>query len=306
MPRAPKSRVIAALGFNQIFSSLTHIVGKSAVGAIGPLAVALIRFVIASATMLLYQRVRGGTPVAREDRIKLVILGFFVVPINQGFFLFGLSRSTASHASLLYALTPLVVLLLAGRMLGERSIGSKLFGTLVAFAGVAIILFERGLRNEMGVLVGDVMLLIAVFAWSAYTVLAKPLVERYDAMTVTTWAIVSGTVMCLPGFLIPGAIPPLPSIGPGAWGGILYLSIGTSVIAYPLYMYALRHLEASKVAVTTNIQPILTAILSWAIFGERFTPGFVVGALLVLAGVTWVETRKPAAPAPAGAFRESA
>lgn len=287
--------MIAALGLNQIFSSLTHIIGKSAVAAIGPLAVALIRFVIASATMLVYLRVRGGTPIAREDRIKLVILGFLVVVINQGFFLFGLSRSTASHASLLYALTPLFVLLLAGRMLGERSIGSKLFGTLVAFLGVAIILFERGLRNEMGVLVGDVLILIAVIAWSAYTVLAKQLAERYDAMTVTTWAIVSGTVMCLPALLIPGAIPPLRSIGPGAWGGILYLSMGTSVIAYPLYMYALRHLEASKVAVTTNVQPILTAILSWAFFGERFTPGFVVGALLVLAGVTWVETRKPTA-----------
>ncbi|HTK68508.1 MAG TPA: hypothetical protein VL857_01785, partial [Candidatus Eisenbacteria bacterium] len=51
-PSAPKPRVIAALGLNQIFSSLTHIIGKSAVAAIGPLAVALIRFVIASATML--------------------------------------------------------------------------------------------------------------------------------------------------------------------------------------------------------------------------------------------------------------
>lgn len=305
MPRAPKKRVVAALGLNQIFSSLTHIIAKGAVAAIGPLAVALIRFTIASATLLVYQRLRGGMAIARGDRIKLVILGFFVVPINQGFFLFGLSRSTPSHASLLYALTPLFVLFMARQMLDERSIGSKLFGTLVAFAGVAIILFERGLRNEMGVLVGDLMILVAVFAWAAYTVLAKRLVERYDAMTVTTWAIVSGTVMCLPGFLIPGAIPPLRSIDPGAWGGILYLSIGTSVIAYPLYMYALRHLEASKVAVTTNVQPILTAVLSRVIFGERFTPGFVVGALLVLAGVTWVETRKPSAPM-AAALTESA
>jgi drug/metabolite transporter (DMT)-like permease len=77
------------------------------------------------------------------------------------------------------------------------------------------------------------------------------------------------------------------------------------VIAYPLWMYALRHLEASKVAITTNLQPILTAILSWIFFRERFTPGFVIGAILVLAGVTWVETRRAAAasttPNPAGA-----
>jgi drug/metabolite transporter (DMT)-like permease len=291
-----------ALGLNQVLSSLTHIIAKGATAAIGPLPVALIRFTIASSALLLNQRIRGATaPIAPADRRRLLLLGFLVVPINQGFFLFGLARSTASHASLLYALTPLVVLLLAGRMLGERALWGKLAGTLVAFAGVVIILFERGLRHEMGVLVGDILILIAVFAWGAYTVLAKPLLERHDAMTVTTWVIVSGTVMTLPAYLIPGAIPPLPTIPSPVWGGILYLAIGTSVIAYPLYMYALRHLEASKVAITTNIQPILTAILSWAIFGERFTPGFVLGALLVLAGVTWVETRKSPAPEPAEA-----
>ena len=60
-------------------------------------------------------------------------------------------------------------------------------------------------------------------------------------------------------------------------------------------MYALRHLEASKVAITTNFQPILTGVLSWVFFRERFTPGFIIGAVLVLAGVTWVETRRESA-----------
>jgi drug/metabolite transporter (DMT)-like permease len=133
-----------------------------------------------------------------------------------------------------------------------------------------------------------------VFAWALYTVLSKPLTMRYGAMPVTTWSIAVGTLYTLPAYLIPGAIPPLPSIRPEVWAGILYLAIGTSVIAYPLWMYALKHLEASKVAITTNLQPILTAIFSWILFGERFTPGFIVGAVLVLTGVTWVETRRPA------------
>ena len=266
--------------------------------AIGPLAVALLRFTLASGCLLLYQRIRGPWPgIDRRDLPRILLLAFLVVPINQGFFLFGLARSTASHASLLYALTPLAVLLLARRMLGEGAVLSKLAGTAVAFAGVAIILLERGLAHEREVLVGDIMLLIAVFAWAFYTVLSKPLTMRYGAMPVTTWSIVVGTLFTLPAYLIPGAVPPLASIRPEVWGGILYLGIGTSVIAYPLWMYALRHLEASKVAITTNLQPILTAILSWIFFRERFTPGCVIGATLVLAGVTWVETRRSAVPA---------
>jgi len=111
-------------------------------------------------------------------------------------------------------------------------------------------------------------------------------------MTLTTWVLVAGTVMSLPAALIPGAIPPLRSITPPVWGGIAYLAIGTSVIAYPLWLYALRHLEASKVAITTNAQPVITSALSWVIFGDRFGPAFFVGAALILFGVTWVETRK--------------
>ena len=264
--------------------------------AVGPLAVALLRFTGASTALLLYQRVRGPWPgIDRRDIPRFLWLGLLVIPLNQGFFLFGLSRSTASHASLLYALTPLAVLLLARRMLGEGAVLSKLAGTAVAFLGVAIILLERGLAHEREVLAGDLMILLAVFAWALYTVLSKPLTMRYGAMPVTTWSIVAGTLFSLPAFLIPGAVPPLATIQPQVWGGILYLAIGTSVIAYPLWMYALRHLEASKVAITTNFQPILTAVLSWVFFRERFTPGFLIGAVLVLAGVTWVETRRESA-----------
>jgi drug/metabolite transporter (DMT)-like permease len=297
-PISRKSKLVLALGLNQLLSSGTHIIGKGAVMAIGPFPVALLRFTIASTALLLSQRIRGPWPgIDRRDFSKILLLGFLVVPVNQGCFLVGLSRSSASHAALLYSLTPLAVLLLAGRILGEGAVRSKLVGTAVAFIGVSIIFLERGLAQEREVLTGDLLLLIAVFGWSLYTVLSKPLTMRYGAMSVTTWSMVVGTVLALPAFLLFGAIPPLSSIRPDVWGGILYLAVGTSMIAYPLWMYALRHLDASKVAITTNLQPILTAILSWIVFRERFTPGFLIGVVLVLAGVTWVETRR-GSPAP--------
>ena len=124
------------------------------------------------------------------------------------------------------------------------------------------------------------------------SVLSKRLLVRYDAMTVTTWAIVCGTALSLPAFLIPGAVQPLGTIRPEVWGALLYLAIGTNMIAYPLWSYALKNMDASKVAITTNTQPILTGAMSWLLFREEFTPGFIVGAALILAGVTWVETRR--------------
>lgn len=291
-PHDQGRRVALALAANQILASATHLFAKGAVVAVGALPVALLRFLIASATLWSWQRARGVGGIDRRDWPRVALLGFLVVPVNQGFFLFGMVHSTPSHASLLYALTPLVVFLLARAMIRERTPWSALAGIVVAFAGVVLILTERGLRREMEVLGGDLLILVAVFAWALYTVLSKPLLARYDAMAVTTGVIVSGTLMTLPALFIPGAIPPLSNVPLPIWGAILYLAIGTSVIAYPLYMYALRHLDTAKVAVAQNTQPIITSILSWLVFRERFTGVFFLGAALILAGVTWVETQR--------------
>jgi drug/metabolite transporter (DMT)-like permease len=252
----------------------------------------VLRFALAAVAFLILQRVLPQrTRLERADLGRVLLLGFLVVPVNQGFFLFGLMHTTPTHASLLYALTPLVVFLLARRLLAETKARDKLIGIAVAFAGVTLILLERGLAHEMRVLSGDALILIAVFAWAAYTVLSKPLLERYPPVMVTSWVIVAGSIMFLPAAAIPGAIPTPDRLTLPVLTGIFYLAIGTSVIAYPLWLYALRRLPASKVAITSNTQPVLTGILSWIIFGERFSAGFLLGAALILAGVTWVEAR---------------
>ncbi len=285
--------MILALVLNQILSTGTHLIGKATLNAIGPLSTALLRFAGASIALILFQVARRNRErVHREDIPKVLWLGFLVIPVNQGFFLFGLSQSSPSHAALLYALTPTVVFLLARRYLHESNAGEKLIGIAAAFVGVALILLDRGLAREHSALRGDLLMLVAVFGWALYTVGSKDLLKRYDPMTLTTWVLVAGTVMSLPAALIPGAIPPLRSLSLPVWGGLAYLAIGTSVIAYPLWLYALRRLEASKVAITTNAQPVLTSILSWLLFGDRFGIPFFLGAALILFGVTWVETRK--------------
>ena len=252
----------------------------------------VLRFAMASVAFLLLQRLLPDrVRLARADLGRVLLLGFLVVPVNQACFLFGLQYTTATHASLLYALTPLVVFLMARQLLGETRARDKLIGIAMAFVGVVAILLERGLERELKVAAGDGIILVAVVAWAAYTVLSKPLLERYPPVMVTSWVIVAGSLMFLPAAFLPGAIPPAAKLTLPVWGGLFYLAIGTSVIAYPLWLYALRRLEASRVAITANTQPVITGVLSWLIFGEHFSVVFLFGAALVLAGVTWVEAR---------------
>ena len=73
------------------------------------------------------------------------------------------------------------------------------------------------------------------------------------------------------------------------WASLGYLIVFTSVVAYLAYYWALRRTEASRVAIWSNLQPVLTAGLAWAVYDERLTGAFLAGGAMVLAGVVLTE-----------------
>jgi probable blue pigment (indigoidine) exporter len=80
------------------------------------------------------------------------------------------------------------------------------------------------------------------------------------------------------------------SIPLSAWIGALYLGLVSSVVMYLLWFRALSLREASRVSIVANGQPILTALLAWAVFGTPPSAAFGVGAALVIAGVVIAQT----------------
>ncbi len=111
-----------ALLAHTLVSAGNYLFAKRALMEIPALPLGLLRFAGASVLLtILLRRVRppGQRLPPREEWKKLFFLSLVGVPVNQGFFLYGLQLSTASHAALLYTLTPLFVLLLAQALIGE-------------------------------------------------------------------------------------------------------------------------------------------------------------------------------------------
>ncbi len=175
----------------------TYIAAKRALGELSPFELALARFTLAAAVyaaLLWRRRVR----VARRDLLALAALGVIAIPLNQGLFLTGLARTSAGHASLLYALTPIFVFLLARSRLGERATPAKVAGIAVAFAGVLVVLLARNvvsLASASSQLSGDLLVLAGVVAWAVYVVAGKPYAERIGAVASTGLSVVSGSVL---------------------------------------------------------------------------------------------------------------
>ncbi len=272
-------------------SAGTYLAAKRALLELSPFELALVRFVLAGACYVALM-LRQPPRIAARDLAALAVLGFVAVPLNQGLFLAGLARSTPGHAALLYALTPIFVFLLARVRLGERAGAARLLGIGVAFAGVLVVLLSRGLvlTGAAGAgLAGDLLILLAVVAWAVYIVGGKPYAERYGAVATTGLSLVFGTLLYVPFGAAVSRWRDFEALSSLGWWSVAYLVVLTSVVSYLIYYWALARAEASRVAIWSNLQPVLTALLSWALYGEQLTGMFVAGGAMVLAGVVITE-----------------
>ncbi len=279
---------------HSVLSAGTYLAAKRALGELSPFELALARFSFAGlvyAALLL----RWPRRVSRRDLLAMAVLGFIAIPLNQGLFLFGLSLTTPGHAALLYAMTPIFVFVLAILRGEERSSPWKTIGIAVAFAGAAVVLVARGqLSGQAGdsrALVGDLLVLLAVISWAIYAVWGKPYAERYGVVTTTGITIVTGSLLYLPVGLLFSSAASFRALSPAGWGSVAYLVVLTSVVSYLLYYWALAREDASRVAIWSNTQPVLTALLAWAVYGDPLTPSFVAGGVLVIVGVAMTQQR---------------
>ena len=140
--------------------------------------------------------------------------------------------------------------------------------------------------DELEMLKGDLIILLAVVTWAYYTVKGKPLVEKYGAFRVTAYVLGAGSIIYFPFGLYRTINADWSQMDSMAWLSIGYIAIGTSVIAYSLWYWLLKYLDASQLAVLNNLQPIVAGFLGYLMLGELMSLPFVIAGVVIIAGVT--------------------
>ena len=181
------------------FSSGTYIIANAATQSIPAANLTFIRILISGSIYLLYLRYsKLEFRYKGRDLALLLLLGFLSVPVNQFSFLYGVRYTTATSAAILYSTSPVIVLLLSGIYLKERITLPKIIGTILAFAGVLVIVLDKGPRIGISDMKGDFFVFIAVLAWSHYIVLGRKVILKYGALNSTIFAALAGSAMFLP------------------------------------------------------------------------------------------------------------
>ena len=229
-------------------------------------------------------------PSAADWRVIVAIgvlwYAVYMVSLNAG------ERSVdAGTASMILQLSPIVIAVLAAAFLGERFTPQLGIGLALAFAGVVVIGFATSDASGAGRSVTGVLLcLIPVAAYSTSLVLQKPLATRYAAVHLTWLACSVGAIATLPwlGQLI-GDLQHA-SASDVLW--LVYLGVCPTAIAFTTYGYALQHISATRLGISTYAVPIISIALAWVLLGETPPPLAYLGGVIALVGVSVIRRRR--------------
>ncbi len=270
--------------------SFNFVIAKITLRHFDPYTLTSFRIILAGLFMLpIYFAMPQRARFHRRDLWNFVVLGFFGVVINRGFFIVGLDYTTAARSALIVATGPIFVLLLARAHNLERITRGKIIGMVLCMAGVVVLVGGDAMHFHGGTGAGDLIAIGSTVGFAIYTVLAKKVARQYDTISMNTFCNMAGAIMLLPLGVQEAARLHWKDVGWIGWAGLAYTVLVSSVFAYLIFFWALRHMTASRLAVFTYLEAPLAMLLAVIFLGEKLTSTLLAGAGLILAGVYLTE-----------------
>ncbi|MEJ2250610.1 MAG: DMT family transporter [Candidatus Lokiarchaeota archaeon] len=236
----------------------------------------------------------------------LVFMGLMSVTIYQSGYLIGEIFTSASDASIMVATNAVWVIIISTVILKTESFSwKKIFGTILAFASVVIVVGFSPNFDVKNRILGDIFILIAAFSYAIYSVtshyfLNKTKVEDQSfepsSLWILTWVSFFGFLITTPIALIisPEYLNPLKyiNISLPIWVGIGYLAFLSTVGAYTFYVEGIKRLDASRAAIFQTLVPLFGVILSAIFLREKFDfLIYPISLLLVISGIILVNLK---------------
>jgi drug/metabolite transporter (DMT)-like permease len=235
-----------------------------------------------------------------HDHWTFLYLGFFGVVVNQICFTVGLRYTLVGHAAVIVGLGPVYILFLAVLFRLEQATWHKAIGMGLALLGMVVLASEYGISPRSASFAGDAITMTGSIGFAIYVVLGKRVADKYDTLTMTAFNHFAGALLVLPLAIREARIMShagtLKTVQWQGWAALAYMAVFSSALAYVLYFWMLRYLEASQLAAFTYVLPVLATILGILWLGEKGSWVQVLGGVLALGGVYWIESsREPAA-----------
>lgn len=259
------------------------------------LAVTPVRLAVAMPVMWAGSRLTGGRMSREVWRVALFPGVLFALSMLTAFASF--SRTSIAHATLIPALHPALMLMVAPFLFGERLSARKVSLSIVAVGGVAMVVLFGSSSGDTSVS-GDLFAVVNLFAWSAYVVMAKK-VRDLDVHAGAFLACVMGVAatVLMPIGIVAGV--DFGQIDGRDWWLIAGQVFLTGLVGHGIVTWSSRYLDVTLIALINLLSPALSVVGAWIVFGQSMVPLQILGAVIMMTAVGLVVAERSRALQPA-------
>ena len=258
-----------------------YVVSKIALKTVPPVTLLALRYIVAIPVLFVILALRGKlTRMTRKDVMTAAAIGVTGYFMSFCLQMLGISRLTGSISSLLGAMNPIFIPVLASFYLKEELTRAKVLCVAVSMLGVVMIIGVNGTVDILGAL----LMLVSVFLWSTTSIIIRRISGKYDPMQIA----MLGMVFALP---LTGAWAALElktaafSLPLESLLAVLFMGIVGTAVAHTLWNTSLSLMDASFCSMFYPMQPLMSSVLGVLILGETVTLNFVIGGIVICCGI---------------------
>lgn len=278
---------IASLTLACALWGVATVIAKSLLGTVPPITLLVLQLVPSVVLLWILVVTNRTGSLRRSGLLPVALLGLLNPGWSYMLSMFGLTMTSASVATLLWAAEPALIVAAAWLLLRERATARLLLALAAAGGGVLLvsgIAAGGGLAGATGR--GAALVLAGVLCCALYTVLSRKIISTIDplpavavqqtvglAWAVAIWPLEAGRI---------GAMAALSTgqLAAAALAGLMYYAA-----AFWLYLNALRSVTATTAGIFLNLTPVFGVATAYIFLGERLMPGQWLGAAMTLAAV---------------------
>ncbi len=258
---------------------------------IHPFGFIFIRVLFTAFVFWLISLVVKEKKVAREDFIRLFFCALFGVAINQLLFFKGLDLTSPINASLIMTTNPIMVLMVAGILIREKITFQKIIGIVIGISGACLLLlWGKNFSWSQQSALGDSLVLINSLSFGIFLIIVKPLMQKYDTITVMKWVFLFGAFLVTPFGYGEFREVQWQTFATETWLSVAYVVIATTSIAYMLNTYALKNLSPSSVSIYIYLQPLFATFFAILLGKDQLQALHFISAALIFTGVYLVSS----------------
>ncbi len=257
---------------------------------ISPVNLVLFRFFIGSILLFLLLFFPGDVKIPLRDFFYLCLLGIIGITIYQFFFTYALKYTSVTNVSIIINTAPLYGGILSSLFGFEKFKRKRILCIIMGFFGVFIIITKGTFLLEPGDATGNILAVVSSFLWALYTILSKPLLDRHSPLKVTTYSMITGSVLLIPFVPFYLDFHELMRLSFSGWAILSFTVVFSIVIAFFLWYRGVKKIGPSRTIIYQYSIPVFAAFFAYLLIHERLYFSQLVGAAIVFFSL-WLARR---------------